>query len=107
MLQVVQETTFVCPTPTVVTYEEETYSVTEATTLTISSYTTTVVKTTKTPEAEKPSSKAETHVYSASIPSVAPTHAPYPSQNATAPTAPHGTATGHPTSTKPSTVSLL
>ena len=96
-----------CPTPTVVTYEEETYSVTKATTLTISSYTTTVVKTTKTPEAEKPTSKIESHVYSTFTPPVAPTHAPYPSKNATAPTAPHGTATGVPSSTKPPTVSLL
>ncbi|UPX09765.1 uncharacterized protein EKO05_0000448 [Ascochyta rabiei] len=101
--KVIQETTFVCPEPTVVTYEEKTYSVTKATTLTVSSYTTTVVKTTHTPEAQKPSSKVETPVYSASIPSVAPTHAPYPSSNATVPTAPQGTATGYPTGTKPAT----
>ncbi|KAF2631812.1 hypothetical protein BU25DRAFT_488355 [Macroventuria anomochaeta] len=102
--KVVKETTFVCATPTVVTYEEKTYSVTKATTLTVSSYTTTVVKTTKTPEAEKPSSKPQTPVYSASIPPVAPSHAPYPSKNATVPhSAPQGTATGYPTSTKPST----
>lgn len=101
--KVVEETTFVCPTPTIVTYEEQTYTVTEATTLTVSSYTTTVVKTTKTPEAEKPSSKHETPVYS-TVPPVAPTHAPYPSKNATVPhSVPQGTATGYPTSTKPST----
>ncbi|KAF9696321.1 hypothetical protein EKO04_005324 [Ascochyta lentis] len=101
--KVVEETTFVCPEPTVVTYEEKTYSVTKATTLTVSSYTTTVVKTTHTPEAEKPSSKAQTPVYSASVPPVAPSHAPYPSKNVTVSTAPQGTATGYPTSTKPST----
>ncbi|KAJ4992538.1 hypothetical protein SVAN01_01921, partial [Stagonosporopsis vannaccii] len=101
--KVVPETTFVCPTPTVVTYEEKTYSVTEATTLTISSYSTVVVKTTKTPEAEKPSTKHETPVYS-TVPPVAPTHAPYPSKNATVPhSVPQGTATGYPTTTKPST----
>jgi hypothetical protein len=101
--KVVSQTTYVCPEPTVVTYEEKTYSVTKATTLTISSYTTTVVKTTKTPEAEMPSSKPVAPVYSASVPPVAPTYAPYPSKNATAPhSAPQGTATGaHPTSTKP------
>ncbi|KAL1609797.1 hypothetical protein SLS59_001308 [Nothophoma quercina] len=102
--KVVKETTFVCPTPTVVTYEEKTYSVTKATTLTVSSYTTTVVKTTQTPEAQKPSSKAQTPVYSASVPSVAPSSAPYPSKNATVSySAPQGTATGYPTTTKPST----
>lgn len=102
--KVVPETTFVCPTPTVVTYEEKTYSVTKATTLTISSYSTVVIKTTHTPEAQKPSSKHETPVYSATVPPpVAPTHAPYPSKNATVPHVPQGTATGYPTSTKPST----
>lgn len=102
--KIVPETTFVCPTPTVVTYEEKTYSITKATTLTISSYSTVVIKTTHTPEAEKPSSKHETPVYSATVPPpVAPTHAPYPSKNATVPHVPQGTATGYPTSTKPST----
>lgn len=102
--KIVQETTFVCPTPTVVTYEDKTYSVTKATTLTVSSYTTTVVKTTQTPEAEKPSSKPVTPVYGTSAPPAVHTYAPYPSKNATAPhSAPQGTATGYPTSTKPST----
>ena len=101
--KVVKETTYVCPTPTVVTYEQKTYSVTKATTLTISSYTTTVVVTTKTPEAV--SSKPVTPVYSASVPPVVPTYAPYPSKNATATyVPPHGTATGSkPPSTKPAT----
>ncbi|KAJ4309170.1 hypothetical protein N0V94_009052, partial [Neodidymelliopsis sp. IMI 364377] len=69
--KVVKETTFVCPEPTTVTYEEKTYVVTKSTVLSIPAYTTTavtVVKSTKTPEAEKPTSKHETPVYSASVP---------------------------------------
>ena len=84
----------------------------QSTVLSIPAYTTTVVMTSKTPEAEMPSSAAQTPVYSASVPAVAPSQAPYPSTNGTAPasasaTAPQGTATGYPTSTKSSTVSLV
>lgn len=102
--KVVKETTYVCPTPTIVTYEEKTYTVTKSTILSIPAYTTVVtVKPTKTPEVV--SSKPVAPVYSASAPPVVPTYAPYPSKNATAPiSSAKGTATGsYPTSTKPPT----
>jgi len=71
-------------------------------TLSVPAYTTTVVVSTKTPEVEKPTSKAvETPVHSASVPVAPyPTSAPYPvvpSGTGVVPSVPAGT--GYPTKT--------
>lgn len=99
----IKETTIACPSATTVVYEHSTYVVSSSTVLSIPAYTTTVVVNTKTPEAEKPTSKApETPAYSASVPvpvAPYPTGAPHPGPSGTGvqPSVPAGT--GYPTKT--------
>lgn len=96
--KVVTELTTVCPEPTEITYGTKTYTVTEATTLTISDCPCTVTEPVE--PTSYPTKPVEPPVYTPPAPP-ATTEAPYPSKNVTVPTAPAPTGTGAPSTTAP------